>query len=199
MMGKRRVVSAWVGVGVAMVALFGVPAALVAQTGADAGRGDRGERGRGHQIGLTLGPGAQRGEGVAWFQGVDLIVEPTDDGALLGAYQVQIGLPRGVSLVGVEGGAHPAFADPPYYDPEALHAADVERVIVAGFSLDDELPGDATRVARLHFRIDAGGRAVTLIPELMGVGDGAGERIGANVWLVRSDGDGKPDPTPNPG
>jgi len=57
-----------------------------------------------------------------------------------------------VKLVGIEGGEHAAFRDPPYYDPKAMMH---ERVILAALNAGDDLPKSRTRVARLHLEIDA--------------------------------------------
>lgn len=66
----------------------------------------------------------------------------------LAAYQFELdATPTGATIVGLEGGDHAAFADPPSYDPEALQAG---RIIVAAFSLDEDLPTGRTRVATLH-------------------------------------------------
>ena len=57
-------------------------------------------------------------------------------------------------LSGLEGGEHPAYARPPYYDPKALID---ETVIVAGLSTADDLPRGRTRVARLHVQVTGAG------------------------------------------
>ena len=58
-----------------------------------------------------------------------------------------------VKLVGIEGGEHAAFAQPPYYDPKALLN---ERIVIAAFNTAgaDKLPSGKTRVARLMVRVD---------------------------------------------
>jgi hypothetical protein len=83
------------------------------------------------------------------FTFVDVIIEagPTP----LAAYQVELNATVGdVTFVGVEGGEHPAFAEPPYYDPKALTQ---DRLIIAAFNTGDDLPSGSTRVARIHVRI----------------------------------------------
>lgn len=71
----------------------------------------------------------------------------------LAAYQIELLATHGTfKIVGIEGGAHPAFAEPPYYDPAALYH---ERVILAAFSTDDDLPVGRTRVARVHVLLEA--------------------------------------------
>ena len=83
------------------------------------------------------------------FEAVDVMIDPK--GAALAAYQLEfVADASRVKLVGVEGGAHAAFAGPPYYDPAALSR---HRVILAAFSTSSDLPKGLTRVARLHFQI----------------------------------------------
>ena len=83
------------------------------------------------------------------FQSVDVMLDPK--GESLAAYQLEfVADASHVKLVGVEGGDHAAFADPPYYDPAALSK---HRVILAAFSTSSDLPKSSTRVARLHVQI----------------------------------------------
>lgn len=108
----------------------------------------------------------------------------------IAAYQVQVAdahaddanPPADVALftlVGVEGGEHHAFKDPPYYDPAAL----AHRVIkVAALSTADDLPVGRTRLARLHVQVTGPG-----IPEarctLEAAGNAAGTRIDADATV----------------
>ena len=55
-----------------------------------------------------------------------------------------------VTLVGIEGGEHAAYREPPYYDPKALSGG---RVIVGAFNTGTDLPRGRTRVARLMVRV----------------------------------------------
>lgn len=74
----------------------------------------------------------------------------------LAAWQVEVRAVAGdVALVGVEGGEHPAFRDPPRYDPKALGHG---RVRLAGWSTNavDALPHGSTRVAALQVRVTGG-------------------------------------------
>ncbi len=67
----------------------------------------------------------------------------------LGAYQFELKATSGrIKIVGVEGGQHSAFTEAPYYDPAAL-----ERIIVAAFSTQPDLPKGKTRIATLHLQI----------------------------------------------
>ena len=50
----------------------------------------------------------------------------------LAAYQIEFTATNGIArIVGIEGGAHPAFRQPPFYDPKAIQH---EHVIIASFS-----------------------------------------------------------------
>jgi|GEM_PF-1412565 len=120
------------------------------------------------------------------FSAVDIFLTPTlrADGTSpeLGAWQVEYtgSSDTGeVLLVGVEGGEHDAYAEPAFYDPEALAGG---RVILAAYAVEGELPSGRTRIARLHLQSPAGGfeSAVTLIA----AGDAGGERIEAAVEAV---------------
>ncbi len=87
------------------------------------------------------------------FEAVDLIM---DSGELpLAAWQLEIqSRSPGVEFVGIEGGDHEAFENPPYYDPQALNN---DRVILAAFSTADELPSGRSRIARLHLQLEGPG------------------------------------------
>ena len=72
-------------------------------------------------------------------------------GRQLAAYQFELEVIAGdVKIVGVEGGDHQAFAEPPYYDPRALKGG---RIIIAAFNIKAELPATKVKVARLHVMI----------------------------------------------
>jgi len=58
-----------------------------------------------------------------------------------------------VEIVGIEGGEHPAFVEPPYYDPAAMAN---DRVILAAFSTGKDLPHGRVRVARVHVQVSGG-------------------------------------------
>jgi hypothetical protein len=84
------------------------------------------------------------------FSWVDVYVDSGD--WPLAAYQIELGATAGdFRIVGVEGGDDPAFAEPPFYDPAALQAG---RVILAAYSVEDELPTGRIRVARVHVMLD---------------------------------------------
>jgi hypothetical protein len=71
--------------------------------------------------------------------------------AALAAFLFELKVTAGdVTLVGVEGGDHRAYRQPPYYDPAALAR---RRIVIAAFDLGSDLPSGKTRVARLMVRV----------------------------------------------
>jgi hypothetical protein len=85
------------------------------------------------------------------FQAVDVMVD--SPGQSLAAYQLEFAVTNVTAkIVGIEGGEHPAFAEPPFYDPKAMQH---ERVILAAFSTNavSQLPAGKTRVATIHLQI----------------------------------------------
>jgi hypothetical protein len=83
------------------------------------------------------------------FATVDVQIDAK--GKPVAAYQVEfIADATQVKLVGIEGGDHAAFKQPPYYDPAALSK---NRVIVAAFNTRSDLPKSSFRAARLHVQI----------------------------------------------
>lgn len=90
-------------------------------------------------------------EGRTRFCAVDIFV---DSGSTpLAAYQLRFAVTNGVArIVGIEGGEHPAFHQPPFYDPKALQN---EVAILASFNTAPagELPKGKTRVATIHLQV----------------------------------------------
>ena len=98
----------------------------------------------------------------------------------LGAYQLEISA-KNAAIVGLEGGDAKAFSQAPYYDPAALQQ---NRIIVASFSTDADLPAGLTRVATLHFMVTGDG--------VIGPGGGGGKMPAMESKLVvATDADGK--------
>src|SRR4030095_1590218 len=96
----------------------------------------------------AVSTGSQTAPRVVRFETVDVFVDTTDKS--LAAYQLEFFTASGdVKIAGIEGGAHPAFATPPYYDPKAMQQ---DRVILAAFTTDDAaaLPVGRIRVATIH-------------------------------------------------
>lgn len=116
-----------------------VPALVVAVVLAQAGDDDR----------PTVPSGARFGH-------VDVYVDSGE--RPLAAYQCDIVATAGeVTLVGIEGGEHPAFKEPPYYDPKALGHS---HIILGAFSTASDVPRGKTRVARLMVQITGTAKAV---------------------------------------
>lgn len=85
------------------------------------------------------------------FVALDVMMDSGEDE--LAAYQFELNADsKQVRIVGVEGGDHTAFREPPFYDPAALSQ---NRIIVAAFSTARTLPNGKHRVARIHLQIEA--------------------------------------------
>jgi hypothetical protein len=70
---------------------------------------------------------------------------------VLAAFQFELKAVTGqIKIVGVEGGEHEAFEEPPYYDPAALAN---DRIIIAAFNTGIDLPVGRTRIATVHLQI----------------------------------------------
>lgn len=96
-------------------------------------------------------PGASASQAVQSprFVWVDAYIDPR--GQPLAAYQFELRAQGAdVTLVGVEGGEHPAFTQPPYYDPKANLG---NRIVIAAYNAGDDLPRGRTRVARVMIRV----------------------------------------------
>ena len=88
------------------------------------------------------------------FEAIDVFVDSGDQP--LAAYQFElVSRVPGVEIVGIEGGAHAAFAEPPYYDPKAMNN---NRVILAAFNTGNDLPSGRSRVARIHVQVQGPGQ-----------------------------------------
>jgi hypothetical protein len=101
----------------------------------------------------------------------------------LAAYQVEL---RGEGkLAGIEGGDPAIYAEPPYYDPAALHESQLrERVVLAAFSTAADLPRGRVRIARIHVH-NAGGGGLEV--RLTAAGDDSGHRIEGRAEVKRVD------------
>lgn len=118
----------------------------------------------------------------ARFAFVDIFVDAGHQP--LAAYQVELKVREGdARIVGIEGGDHSAFRNPPYYDPKALMQ---ERVILAAFNTGGDLPMGRTRVARVHLRI-AGDAEPVYAVELRTAASAAGAEISAVVSIEQGD------------
>lgn len=106
-----------------------------------------------------------------------------DSGAQpLAAYQIAFTAKRGdVKVVGIEGGEHPAFQNPPFYDPKALQH---DKVILAAFNTAPtaQLPHGVTRVATLHLQV-SGSKPPRYVAKLEAAANATGQSISAKVSL----------------
>ena len=100
-------------------------------------------------VGAALGQEPAR----ATFRAVDLFVDSGNQP--LAAYQLSFACAAAdAKIVGIEGGEHSAFADPPYYDPKAMQN---NHVVVAAFNTTspEQLPRGRTRIATIHVQMSA--------------------------------------------
>ena len=87
------------------------------------------------------------------FRAVDLFVDSGNQP--LAAYQLSFACAAAdAKIVGIEGGEHTAFAEPPYYDPKAMQK---NRVVLAAFNTasSEQLPRGRTRIATIHIQTAA--------------------------------------------
>ena len=117
-------------------------------------------------------------EGRARFCAVDIFI---DSGSTpLAAYQVRFAITNGAAkIVGIEGGEHPAFRQPPFYDPKAIQN---EVAIIASFNTSPaaQLPSGKTRVATIHFRT-TGSRSPQFELKLQTAANAQGTKIRCDV------------------
>ena len=114
------------------------------------------------------------------FDAVDVFVD--SDARPLAAYQLIFSASVGdAKIVGIEGGEHPAFQDPPYYDPKAIQH---EQVILAAFNTApaDKLPKGKTRVATIHLVI-TGARQPQFSAKLQTAADASGQAMPCEIHL----------------
>jgi hypothetical protein len=91
---------------------------------------------------------------------------------------------RQVKIVGVEGGSHEVFSKtPPYYDPAALAK---DRIIIAAFSTQRDLPNGRTRVATIHLQI-LGDAQPQYELKLMVAADADGKEIPAEISFEKGE------------
>lgn len=130
------------------------------------------------------------------FLAFDVLIDP--HGRPLAAYQIEVTSAAGprATLVGIEGGEG-AYAQPPYYDPKALHPPGAgsgdgpdrpERVILAALAIAPSEPGAVaptaeSRVARLHYMLEGDGEP-SLAARLMVAGADENTPIEAAIRLV---------------
>lgn len=127
----------------------------------------------------------------AGFAVVEVVL---DTGATpLAAWQIE--LTTSARLVGIEGGDHPAYAKPAFYDPAALSDAGGGRIILAAFNTaaPADLPTGPTLIARFHVAVDGGDAAPTIrTTRLIVAADAAGDPIPGTSASVRFADDTRP-------
>jgi len=126
-------------------------------------------------------PAPAREAGASTFQTLDIYLDP--QGTPLGAYQFELTEADGrMTVVGLENGEHPAFAQPPFYDESAVSAGRADRVIAAAYSLrpPERLPTSRTRVCSVHVQI-AGEGEPEFVLNLVAAGNAAGRPIPATI------------------
>jgi len=114
------------------------------------------------------------------FRAVDVFVD--SDARPLAAYQLIFSTATGdAKVVGIEGGEHPAFQLPPYYDPKAIQR---ERVILAAFNTSsaDKLPKGKTRVATIHLQL-TGAKEPQFSARLQAAADPGAQPIPCKIHL----------------
>jgi hypothetical protein len=116
------------------------------------------------------------------FETIDVYVDSGSTG--LGAYQFEFHVVGGnAEVVGVEGGATPAYAAAPYYDPSALRGGSL---IVAAFQAEGTLPSGRTRVATLHLMV-RGDRDPDYDLKLVVAADQDGNSIPGDITFEKGD------------
>ncbi len=107
-------------------------------------------------------------------------------GTPLATYQIDIAATtEGVTIVGIEGGEHELFREPPYYDARAMQS---NRVIVGDFSTAraELLPIGRFRVVTLHLQV-AGDAQPDFTAVLDVAADADAAPIHGNVTFVLKD------------
>ena len=118
--------------------------------------------------------GAAPEEGRTRFCAVEIYLDPK--GTPLAAYQLEFTVTNATAkIVGIEGGGHAAFREPPFYDPKAMQN---DRVILGAFSTAkaSEVPNARTRVARVHLQL-SGTNSPQYELKVQAAADSEGKRI----------------------
>lgn len=124
-------------------------------------------------------------ENAVRFEAVDIFLDSANQS--LAAWQLELmSRTQDVEIVGIEGGDHPAFQNPPYYDPRAMKN---NRVILGAFQVSNEngLPTGRQRVARVHVQVKGTGDRVW-IGELTTAANADGQPIAASIEVEKANG-----------
>jgi len=134
-------------------------------------------------LALAAGVSAQDGSETVRFCAVDIYIDPANE--TLAAYQFEL-TANGtqVKIVGIEGGDHPAFSEPPYYDPKALKSG---RIVIAAFNTGKQLPDNRTRVARVHLMVSGDGEPDITVKRIA-FASASGQKISADITLETTKG-----------
>ena len=119
------------------------------------------------------------------FEAIDVFVDSGNQS--LAAWQLELLCLRpDVVIVGIEGGEHPAFKEPPYFDQKAMNN---NRVILGSFNTAgmEELPKGRSRVARVHVLAKGGGDRPWNC-ELTTAATTDGRRIEAKIDVAKAQG-----------
>lgn len=128
---------------------------------------------------LLREPGEQAGNGPR-FVSLNVVVDSGDKP--LAAWQLEFSAKQGmVSVVGVGNGQHPAYDQPPHYDPRAMRQ---DRIIMAAYSTAEaeKLPTGKTVVATINLMIE-GPQPAVFESKLVAAADAEGERLNANLII----------------
>ena len=131
-------------------------------------------------IGAVVPALPQSVETDARFTTLDVYVESTEP---LAAWQFELREASGrMRVVGVENGETAAFGEAPYYDLAAVSQGTADRIIVADYSMrqDVELPTGRNRLATIHMQIVGTAEPVYVL-NLMAAGSANGEPIQASI------------------
>jgi len=102
----------------------------------------------------------------------------------LAAFQFELKAVTGqIKIVGVEGGEHPVFKKPPYYDPAALAN---DRIIIAAFSTSYDLPTGRSRITTIHLQI-IGDTQPKYELDLIVVANADGEKVPAKITFEKGE------------
>ncbi|MEM1107692.1 MAG: hypothetical protein AAGH99_03280 [Planctomycetota bacterium] len=123
-----------------------------------------------------------------YFEAVPIVIDP--QGQPLAAYQFELSSPNAeLTIVGLENGEHPAFAEAPLYDVDAVNLGRADRIVVAAYSLrpGEELPAQPTRVATVMVQVQLPpdtepGADVVYQLDLIAAGNPAGQPIPVDLF-----------------